>query len=223
VTRVGDWIAFEPHRSRIALLAEGENGERFVIFCTDAGFQKIVALGSTAEDYDLGAPDWSTDGNTVYVIAKIKIENKNMNQFSLAEIPADGGPVRFVPIVVPSQKYDIENPFLVGRGNTIYFIAVTPTEDEDIQEYSLGEILLEGGPMRLTPIVRAKLGSDEHLFMSLSPDGSTIAAATAQFDKDEVEPADRGLFLVDLRDPARKVTRIQYPKTQGTSGTTPKE
>jgi hypothetical protein len=59
--------------------------------------------------------------------------------------------------------------------------------------------------------------------IALSPDGSTIAATTAHLGEDKIKPADRGLFLVDLRGPGRKVTKIPYPRAQQASGKIPKE
>ena len=48
--------------------------------------------------------------------------------------------------------------------------------------------------------------------IALSPDGKTLAAATGCiFAKDLENPADAGLFLVDLTSPDRKVTRIAPP------------
>jgi hypothetical protein len=99
-------------------------------------------------------------------------------------------------------------------GKTLFATVITPTEKHGVQQYSLGEIPLAGGPVRLVPIVRADISSGDarlQFQISLSPDGSTIAASTAHFGKSEIDPADRGLFLVDLRDAKRKVTRIQYP------------
>jgi hypothetical protein len=105
---------------------------------------------------------------------------------------------------------------------TIYATVVTPTEKQGIVQYSLSEIPLAGGPVRLTPVVRAAVSSDDAWMdfqISISPDGSTIAASTAHFDKGHIDPANRGLFLVDVRDPERKVTRIQYPPVTGEKDT----
>lgn len=96
-------------------------------------------------------------------------------------------------------------------GKTLYAGISTPSEKKDIKQLSLGEIPLAGGPVRLTPVVRVHDSSDDGFEISISPDGSTIVASTEYFDKGKIDPADRGLFLVDLRDPERKVTRIQYP------------
>jgi hypothetical protein len=97
---------------------------------------------------------------------------------------------------------------------TLYATVISPTEKSGVVQVSLGEISLAGGPARLTSIVRARISSDDaasEFQFSISQDGSAIAASTAHFDEGDIDPVDRGLFLVDLRDPQRKVTRIHYP------------
>jgi hypothetical protein len=156
-------IAFEPHGSRMATFGKGEEeGQYFIVFCNDSGVQKVVALELPAKVYDLGNLEWASNGKTIYAMV------------------------------------------------------VTPTKDKDVQQFSLGEIPADGGPARLDAIVRVKCDEDdaERLQIALSPDGSTIATATAHLDEGMVKMADRGLFLVDLRDPERKVTKIQFPVSE---------
>jgi hypothetical protein len=122
-------------------------------------------------------------------------------------------------------KPELQDPaFRLGNlewsrdGKTLYATVITPSEKEGTVQYSLGEIPIASGPVHVTPIVRASLSLDESLGqfqISISPDGSTSAGSTARFAKGKIDPANRGLFLVDLRDPERKVTRIQYPLMTG--------
>lgn len=100
-------------------------------------------------------------------------------------------------------------------GKTLYAGISTPTEKKDFSQLSVVEIPLAGGPVRLTPILRVQDASDEGFEISISPDKSTIAVSTAYADKDKIDSADRGLFLVDLHDSERRVTRIQYPPVTG--------
>jgi hypothetical protein len=44
--------------------------------------------------------------------------------------------------------------------------------------------------------------------VALSPDGRTLALSTGL---DEIEPADRALFFVDLTTPTRKVAKVPLP------------
>lgn len=157
-------IAFEPHGSRLAMPAVGEDKKARILMCNRRGLEQVLKPEFADPASRLGNLEWS------------------------------------------------------GDDNTLYAMVVIPTEKKGMVQYSLGEIPLDGGPVRLTPIVRANISSDDALLpfqISISPDGSTIAASTAHFDKDDIEPSNRGLFLVDLSDPGRKVTRIQYPPMTG--------
>lgn len=124
----------------------------------------------------------------------------------------DAGLQKVVTPDIPAKEYSLINLEWSLDSDTLFASVEIPTEDKEIEQYFLGEISLQGGHTRLVQIARGKYSSDGELFdISLSPDGSTIATATAFFDEDDIAPADRGLFLVDLRDPARKVTKIQHP------------
>lgn len=126
----------------------------------------------------------------------------------------DRGLERVLKPEMPVTSYRLGNLEWSRDGKTLYGTAITPAEDEKTRRYSLAEIPVEGGPARLVPIVRSMISDDDswaQFQISLSPDGSTVAASTAHFEENNVAAADRGLFLVDLRDPGRKVTRIPYP------------
>jgi len=76
------------------------------------------------------------------------------------------------------------------------------------------EVPLGGGAVRWMELLRLKKKGKlvEAMFqISLSPDGQTLAALTALLDEDDIRPEDRGLLLVDLKDPARKVKKIRAP------------
>ncbi len=165
-------LAFEPHGARLAMPALGADQRDMILICNDGGLERVLKPEMPVKAYRLGNLEWSRDGKTLY--------------------------------------------------GTV----ITPTENEKIRQYSLAEIPVEGGPVRLAPIVRSTISADDSWMqfqISLSPDGETIAASTAHFDKGDVAPAGRGLFLVDLRDPHRKVTRIQYPPMQPEGEKTSKE
>lgn len=165
-------LAFEPHGKRLALPAQGADEKDMILICNDRGLDRVLKPELSAKAYRLGNLQWSRDGKVVY--------------------------------------------------GTV----ITSTQDEQIRQYSLAEIPVDGGAVRLVPIVRSTISGDESWMqfqISLSPDGSMVAASTAHLDKSKVAPADRGLFLVDLRDPERKVTRIQYPPMQPAAEKTAKE
>jgi hypothetical protein len=47
--------------------------------------------------------------------------------------------------------------------------------------------------------------------LGISHDGATAAFVSTPIVDDLKNPADCGLFLVDLKDPKRKVTRVSMP------------
>jgi hypothetical protein len=130
---------------------------------------------------------------------------------------AEEGLQRVIAPELPVQSYLLGSLQWSLDGETIYAAVVTATDDDHVAQYSIGEIPLTGDPPRLVPIARL-LESESDLSwsdlpllgISLSPDGSTIATALAEDDPD-IAPDDRALYLVDMRDPDRRVTKIELP------------
>jgi hypothetical protein len=121
-----------------------------------------------------------------------------------------------------SSQYRLGNLQWSNTGTKLYAGAVTPSPQNSDWQYSLAEFSLKGQLTRTTPLYRVK---EEHfdpskdtdfqlrLDISLSPDGSTISTSPALFDSDNIDEKDRALFLIDLRDPQRHVTRILVPES----------
>lgn len=74
----------------------------------------------------------------------------------------------------------------------------------------VGEIPLRNGSVRWTMLTTNAIlkPSDSPCRVALSPDGRTLALSTGL---DEIEPADRALFFVDLTTPTRKVAKVPLP------------
>lgn len=101
---------------------------------------------------------------------------------------------------------------------TAYAATSVPGKETSRTDLALAEIPLAGGPVRLTTMAhlnRSAKASDLpgiYLQVSLSPDGHTSATTTGFVPPEYLAaPEDRGLFLVNLADPARKVTRLAPP------------
>ncbi len=156
------FLAFEPHGSRIAIVGKGKERDAILV-CTKAGLQKVVAPELPVEQYRLGNLQWSPDGKTIYAAVLTPTKEKGVEQYSVGEIPADGGPTQLVPIAR-------------GHSNTLD-----------------------------TPII---------LQIALSPDGTTIATSTGYLGEKFIDREDRALYLVDVQDPGRKVTKIPLPPPQ---------
>lgn len=106
--------------------------------------------------------------------------------------------------------------FTWPRPDSILAIAACPA-GEDIAQISLAEMDVSDGTVRLTPVFRVNVTSsfwdefDQYLKPSLAPNGRVLAIITTTLDDRDVTPDDRALFLVDLKSPERRVTRIAIP------------
>jgi hypothetical protein len=102
------FIAFERHGSRMAMTGKGQDEDKyFIMFLTDSGLQKVVAPELPAKVYQLGDLEWPSNGKTIYAMVVTPTEDEDL-QFSLGEIPADGGPARLDPIVRVKTPSDHE-------------------------------------------------------------------------------------------------------------------
>ena len=125
----------------------------------------------------------------------------------------------FQRTLVPNLDEKLTLGNLIWAGDTVYASAFVKTHQEEIEQFAVAEIPLDGSRGKITRIadVRAKNDADFRgmlnlsMHISLSPDGSLIAASPAVLGKDEIDPRDRALFLVDLQDPARHIQRIPIP------------
>ena len=127
------------------------------------------------------------------------------------------------------KAYRLGNLVWSHDGKRLFASVITKGQGDNMYDYSLAEIPLAGTPGRLTRIASFHTKKDKQndhadpldfdrgaLFLSmqvsLSPDGSTIAATPANMDKDSFDRLDRALFLVDMRQATHRVTRIPFPK-----------
>jgi len=162
IKELGGFLVFDPSGTRLAMVGwEEEEGKNdLLLLGTLAGMDKVVAPEFAVTEYYLGRPEWSRDGKILYVAV------------------------------------------------------LTLTADEAVAQYSLGEIPVEGGAARLTPIVSVPADAFGdfrlRLQVALSPDGATIATTTAYLGRRLGREA-RALYLIDVRDPARPITRIPAP------------
>lgn len=114
---------------------------------------------------------------------------------------------RVVQPNIVASVYMLGNFEWAPGGNKLYAPVIAKNEPDKDWQFSIAEIALDSGGTRLTPIARVR--GDDLLQIALSPDGSTIATTTA--DLKDVAMADRALYLVNLRDPKRAVTKIPMP------------
>jgi hypothetical protein len=116
-----------------------------------------------------------------------------------------------VPWKLPEKTEHVGDFQWSADGKTIY--APLSLQKGGVQ-LAIGEIAVDSGEVRVTPLVRLKRHVDEILFLfqiALSPDGKTLATATTMLRDDVETPADAALYLIDLTTPERKVTKVAPP------------
>ena len=105
-------------------------------------------------------------------------------------------------------------------GARAYASVFTPLTGSSGLRFAIAELSADMAQVRLIPITTVAETDPYDLMyegrIALSPDGGTAAVSTAYSQKEETR---RALFLVELRDPARRVTAIEYPALQPAGST----
>jgi dipeptidyl aminopeptidase/acylaminoacyl peptidase len=113
-----------------------------------------------------------------------------------------------------TDQFQLTNPQWSADGRSLYAGLYVHGEKEK-GTYSVAEIALDTQALRLTPITRLGVSSGDYsgaMQVSLSPDGSLLATNTALLGSEgDVARDDMALYIMDLRDPKRSVTRIHPP------------
>jgi hypothetical protein len=160
----GDCFAVSPDGRRFAHV--DRQAEKPVCRLKERGqADKILSLGSSADDLTFGHAVFSPDGEVVFVsiLAQSADDGGPPGGLGFLEVPVDGSAVRRTLLVQSTRESDLDTP--------VYF----------------------------------ELG--------LSGDGRTLAVASTYYAYDEglLSADDCALFLVDLSDPNRKVTKVPVP------------
>ena len=145
-------------------------------------------------------------------------------RFALSEKQEAGAAVVIASLRQPERRLSLGPQAEAGiPGNLLWapdgrriFAAYARTTPEKKIEFGACEVALEGGQVRRMPLFAAAATGnkdiDQALFffqIALSPDGKTLAASSALLD--ELDPADRSLWLIDVGGAERKVTRVALP------------
>lgn len=127
-------------------------------------------------------------------------------------------------VLVPAISSDyMLGDFLAwsADGRTLYAPVLLRTETAGLHDFAVAEIDAASGATRLDRVARLSERGDWSgsfsltLRVSLSPDGRALATSTSYLPQEAVADVDRGLFLLDLTDPARKTTKVLAPVTSG--------
>ncbi len=146
--------------SRFALMTKLEDAQR-VLLVRGNVVEKTISVAARDSGIRLGNAEWSPDEKTLYLAYTKKVNEEELGQFGVLEVP------------------------------------------------------LAGGRVRETPLFTAKPDKDNSLILfqiALSSDGRQIAATSACLGEENgVKAEERALYLVDLSNAKRKVTKVALP------------
>jgi len=116
------------------------------------------------------------------------------------------------------EKIHLGNPCFSPKEDVIWASYAREKEGDRAAAYGLAEVPVQGGAVRLVPLIEgmAETDKDDLPFfqVSLSHDGKTAALCSSYLaaqKMDEFKAGDCALFLVDLSNPERKVTKVPLP------------
>ena len=101
---VTDLMPLVPEPRSIRFATSGQMGENPVLLLFNkGGLERVVKPHFPARGYKLGEVAWSADGKTIYAPA-VSPANRDTPEFSVTEIPVDGGAIRMIPIATLAQS-----------------------------------------------------------------------------------------------------------------------
>jgi hypothetical protein len=118
---------------------------------------------------------------------------------------------------VKGEKLRFGNAAFSPKGDVVYATYLSVAETSKKSSYGLMEIPVADKAIRQTTLIPEASSSKEELILylqfGLSHDGKTAAVATTYlaFDDEALRGENCALFLVDLSDPGRKVTKVPIP------------
>ena len=90
-------LAPEPHGTRIALKAETSQGDVIVVL-DRTGFRQLLRTRPEPAGCMIGNLQWAPGGKLLYAVDLMRAAGSDTVQYSLGEVPLDGGPARLDPI-----------------------------------------------------------------------------------------------------------------------------
>ena len=214
----------------LASEAEEEDSEGYYLIGQG---RRLYYLGGSDDPAELGTVDPETlqlrrlltfepDSELVTVFpaiapngARVALTTKVDDSFRLA-IYRDAKLERSILLdAALGEDFETGNAAWSPDGTTVYVLALKPSDAEDGPPRLVSlEIAVEGDAVRETVLGAVENNGDTDMMTAqlvLSPDGKTLAVSTAYSLEENRPREDRALFLADLSDPERKVTRIPVP------------
>ena len=206
-----------PAQDRVGYVAESEGTDQRrcefgVINAHSFALERIARLPVNLDSDELGLCAISPEGTWVVVAAN---DGEEAGQIVLVE--GDSEKRRWRPFA-EADEVRFGYAAIAPLRTTAFVPFLRKTGGETNATLGIIEVSLEGGELRRTTLVhRVKGGELERVAYfqpSVSHDGKTLAVASTYVaaGDDQMAPEDCALFLVDLTDPQRKVTRVPVPR-----------
>lgn len=144
---------------------------------------------------------------------KLAVTGKDTNGAVVCRIlQKDTGDKRLV-VSSTNEDFTLGNGVFSPDGKALCFAYALKLESETDTAYGLVEVPVDGSAPRRTPLLRCAKDDGLGFFqIGLSNDGKTVAVASTYLSAENaISAQDCALFLVDLADPERKVTKVPVP------------
>lgn len=143
----------------------------------------------------------------------LALPGKDTNGNSICHIFRNGEAERLLAVATTNEDFSLGNAAFLPDGKTICFAYASQRESETNRAYGIIEIPVDGSKPRRTPLLRGPKDDQVGSFqIDLSNDGRTVAVASTYICADNApDPRDCALYLVDLTDPERRITRVPVP------------
>jgi hypothetical protein len=127
-----------------------------------------------------------------------------------------GKPARTLSLASLGEKTEVMLRHFSPKGDILYG-AFRDSTDANHTDYGFVEIPLNGSAIRKTTLIKDSAGGNKDMFLSfqidISHDGKTLAVESFWLATGDhpIKAEDCALFLADLNDPQRKVTKVPIP------------
>jgi len=214
-----------------------QTNEPGLVVLPSPGNDRLFYLAGMTGDPTKGPNEFGVlDPNTFVRTPLFQIKDTNASVFSMAvsrdvkrlayevddektpivHLLETGQPARTISLASLSADTEVLLRHFSPKGDVLYGAFRTPNGATQ-SDYGIVEVPLDGSPIRRTTLITGAKGGDKGGFPSfqidISHDGTTLAVESLWlgFGDDAVKAEDCALFLVDLTDPQRKVTKVPIP------------
>lgn len=126
----------------------------------------------------------------------------------------DGRLERTLAIADKKGGLSIGNAEWSPDGETIYAAYVRKSGDGKNSQYGILEVPVSGAGLREIPLFASDRDNDSwalYFQVGLSPDGRNAVASSTCLGRNDLQPEDRALYIVDLTGPSRNAAKVVVP------------